>query len=211
MSGPDLPLALSRAVTEAAECLKSGGVVAYPTDTVYGLGALAGDELAVRKLYRIKGREFDKPLPLLIASSADVDAVATGLSEEAITLIDGFWPGGLTLVLRRRRTFHSVALQGDTVAVRVPGLALTRYLIELAGEPVTGTSANRSGEESCRTAEEVRAQLADDVDFILDGGACPGGIESTVLDCTTESLRILRQGAVPVTELEKALGRSLGD
>lgn len=211
MAHHEIPAHLQDDVSEAAWRLRSGGVVAYPTDTVYGLGAVASDELAVRRLYRIKRRELDKPLPLLIASVTDVHIVADGLSREAEKLIEAFWPGALTLVLPRRQTFHSLALQGDSVAVRVPDHAVTRRVVELCGQPITGTSANRSAAGSCRTAGEVRAQLNDDVDFILDSGPTPGGIESTVLDCTSEALKILRPGGVPNIEIERVLGQSLTD
>jgi L-threonylcarbamoyladenylate synthase len=199
----------SSALVAAANHLKSGGVFAYPTDTVYGLGALASDDEAVRRLYRIKERELDKPLPLLIAAQSELAALASDVSTEARILIDRFWPGGLTIVLPRKKGFHSLALTGDTVAVRVPNFAMTRRLIELAGQPITGTSANHSGAGSCRNAQEVRAQLANDVDFILNGGPSPGGVESTVVDCTTEVTRLLRQGAVSIEEIERTIGHSL--
>jgi L-threonylcarbamoyladenylate synthase len=209
MTYSDVPPATAPMVETAANYLKSGGVVAYPTDTVYGLGAVAGDDLAVRRLYQIKGRELDKPLPLLIASTSELDAIVAGLSEEAGKLIEEFWPGGLTLILARRQSFRSLALSGDTVAVRVPDHDVTRRLIELAGQPLTGTSANRSGAGSCRTAQEVRAQLSDDVDFILDDGPSPGGIESTVVDCTTGVIAVVRHGTVSVAEIERVVGHPL--
>jgi L-threonylcarbamoyladenylate synthase len=200
---------LERAIQEAARHLQAGGVVAFPTDTLYGLGAVARDELAVRRLYRIKGRELDKSLPILVASEADVDELAPEVPESAQRLMEVFWPGALTIVLRRRPSFHSPAVVGDTVAVRIPDHPVARRLIELVGEPITGTSANRSGGPSPVTADDVRVQLGDAVDFILDAGPCPGGTESTVIDCTTEMPRILRAGAISAAKIAAVLNREI--
>jgi L-threonylcarbamoyladenylate synthase len=184
---------------EAARCLQGGGLVAFPTDTLYGLAAVASQERAVQRLFEAKERPRDRPLPVFVASSADVDGVATEASPAARRLMEAFWPGGLTLVLRRHPRFRSLALAGgDTVAVRVPAHPVALELLRRVGEPLTGTSANLSGRPGPRTAEEVRRQLGDRVDLIVDGGRCPGGVESTVVDCTVDPPRVLREGAVSV-------------
>ena len=191
---------------EAARCLKDGGLVAFPTDTLYGLAAVASQERAVKRLFEAKERRRDRPLPVLIASAADVDSVAVEVSPVARRLMEAFWPGGLTLVLRRHPGFHSPALAGgDTVAVRVPAHPVALELLRRVGEPLTGTSANLSGRPGPRTAEEVRHQLGDRVDLVVDGGPCPGGVESTVVDCTVDPPRVLREGAVPAERVAAAL------
>jgi len=191
---------------EAARCLRDGGLVAFPTDTLYGLGAVATQERAVERLFEAKERPGDRPLPIFIASAADVDSVATEVSQPARRLMETFWPGGLTLVLRRHPRFHSLALAGgDTVAVRVPAHPVALELLRRVGEPLTGTSANLSGRRGPRTAGEVRRQLGGRVDLIVDGGPCPGGVESTVVDCTVDPPRVLREGAVPAERVATAL------
>ncbi len=199
---PNLPSLLDRAV----ERLRAGGLVAYPTDTVYGLGAAAGHDEAVRRLFEAKSRNLDKPLPLLLASASQVELVAVDVPPVARRLMATFWPGGLTLVLRKAPSYHSLALAGgDTVAVRVPDHPVPRELVERLGQPITGTSANRSGAPSPLTATAVREQLGDLVDLVIDGGRCPGGIESTVVDCTVDPPRLLREGVIPWPEIERVM------
>ncbi len=191
---------------EAARCLTNGGLVAFPTDTLYGLAAVASQDRAVERLFAAKERPRDRPLPVLVASAADVDGLATGVSAAARRLMDAFWPGGLTLVLRRNPRFHSLALAGgDTVAVRVPAHPIALELLRRVGAALTGTSANLSGHRVPRTAEEVRRQLGERVDLIVDGGPCPGGVESTVVDCTIDPPRVLREGAVPAERIAAVL------
>jgi L-threonylcarbamoyladenylate synthase len=195
---------------EAARCLQDGGLVAFPTDTLYGLAAVASQERAVERLFKAKERPRDRPLPVLVASAMDVDGVAVEVPATARRLMEAFWPGGLTLVLRRHPGFRSPALAGgDTVAVRVPAHPVALELLRRVREPLTGTSANLSGRPGPRTAEEVRRQLGDRVDLIVDGGPCPGGVESTVVDCTADPPRVLREGAVPAERVAAVLsGRS---
>jgi L-threonylcarbamoyladenylate synthase len=190
----------------AVGCLQKGGLVAFPTDTLYGLGAAASHESAVKRLFAAKQRPLDRPLPILIASAEDVDVIAAEVQATARRLMEAFWPGGLTLVLRRHPRFRSLALAGgDTVAVRVPAHPVALGLLRRLGEPITGTSANLSGLPGPRTAEEVRRQLGDRVDLVLDAGPCPGGVESTVVDCTADPPRVLREGAVSTVMVEAAL------
>ena len=200
----ELPSTLDRAV----ERLRHGGLVAYPTDTVYGLGAAADNDDAIRRLFEVKGRSPDKALPLLLASADQVEGVAAVVPPVARRLMAAFWPGGLTVVLLRAPSYRSLALGGgDTVAVRVPDHPVPRQLIERLGGPLTGTSANRSGSPAPLTAAEVRRQLGGRVDVVIDGGPCAGGVESTVVDCTVDPPRLLRQGAVPWGEIERVLAR----
>jgi len=184
--------------------------VAYPTDTLYGLGAAAGDDGAVRRLFQAKNRPLDNPLPILVASVGAAQRVAQMEPSLALRLASHFWPGGLTLVLPRSPGFHSLALAGgDTVAVRVPNHRVPLGLIRELGQPLTGTSANIAGGQAPLTAAEVADQLGERVDIIIDGGRCPGGIESTVIDLTGESPRLLREGAISRAELESVIGSEL--
>jgi len=190
----------------AAGVLRAGGLVAYPTDTVYGLAALPADDAAVERLFAAKGRPAERAMPLLIASPADLASVAADVPEVAQRLMRAFWPGALTVVLRRAPAFRSPAIAGDTVGVRVPDHPVPRELVWLLGSPITGTSANLSGRPEALTAYDVREQLGDTVDLVIDGGRCPGGRPSTVVDCAVEPSRVLREGAISREELVRAAG-----
>ncbi|MDP2954170.1 MAG: L-threonylcarbamoyladenylate synthase [Chloroflexota bacterium] len=185
--------------------------MAFPTDTVYGLGARGFSPQAVERVYEAKARPRSLPLPLLLALASDLERVARKpIPELALRLAERFWPGGLTLVLRRAPAVpDAVTAGGDTVAVRVPRHPVPVALISGVGEPLTGTSANLSGRPSPLTAEEVRQQMGDRVDLILDGGRCPGGVESTVLDLTGETPVLIREGAIGREELEETAGLAI--
>lgn len=196
-------------VEEAARTLRSGGLVCYPTDTVYGIGAVAGDDGAVRLVFAVKGRPPDKAVPLLLADAAQAAEVAE-VTPEAEALMARFWPGALTIVMRRREAFHSLALAGrETVGLRVPDHALLREIIRSAGQPITGTSANRAGAAPPLSAEEAALQVGEKVALIIDGGLSPRRRESTVIDITQKNVRILREGAVGRKEIEGVLGKRL--
>jgi L-threonylcarbamoyladenylate synthase len=206
---PTLPIAseLEETLSRAAECLKDGGLVAFPTDTLYALGALASHDEAVGRLFEAKKRRSDKPLPLLLASERDVQEIAVSVPEAAQQLMNAFWPGGLTLVLQRAEGYRSRALgSSDTVALRVPAHPVALDLIERAGGAVTGTSANVAGGPGPRDADEVRRQLGDGVDLVVDGGPTPGGLESTVVDLTGDEPRFLREGAIFRAAIERVVG-----
>jgi len=191
----------------AIAVLKKGGIVAFPTDTVYGLGADPLNAQAVARIYKVKKRPLNLPLPLLIADKSELPKVASVVPEIAWQLAELFLPGGLTLVLRKSALVpDTVTCGGDTVAVRIPDHPVVIALILGLGTPIVGTSANLSGMPSPVTAEEVREQLDDEVDLIIDGGRCPGGTESTVLDVTGKVPVLLREGAIPGTELTKLCG-----
>jgi len=193
-------------LAEAIAVLKGSGLVAYPSDTVYGLGAAASDERAVTRVFAAKGRLSEKALSLLLADIEDMAPLCADVPPAAQLLAERFWPGPLTLVLRRSPAFQSAALGGgDNVALRVPDHLFLRELIRALGEPITGTSANRSGRPSCRTAREVRRQLGSAVDLIIDGGPTRAGPESTVIDITPEQVTMLRGGAIPRSEVERVV------
>jgi L-threonylcarbamoyladenylate synthase len=198
-------------LAEAIAVLKGGGLVAYPSDTVYGLGAAASDERAVARVFAVKGRLSGKALPLLLAGVEDMAPLCAEVSPIAKLLTERFWPGPLTLVLRRSPAFQSAALGGgENVALRVPDHHFLRQLIRALGEPISGTSANRSGRPSCRTPREVQRRLRDAVDLIIDGGPSRAGQESTVVDITEDTPVIVRTGALSREEIERAIGREVG-
>ena len=193
-------------IRRAVAVLRAGGLVAYPTDTVYGLAADPTNDQAVTRLFEAKKRLPDQSTPLLIASPHDLAKVAAEVPEVAERLIVTFWPGALTIVLRKAQSFHSRAVAGETVGLRVPDHPVPRELVRLLGGPITGTSANVAGGPEPLTAEDVRSQLGDAVDLVIDGGRCPGNTPSTVVDCTVSPPRIVREGAITRGELVRAAG-----
>jgi L-threonylcarbamoyladenylate synthase len=194
---------LVQQIEKAAEIVKAGGVVAFPTDTVYGLGANPYIADAVERIYRVKGRARHLPLPILLSGEAQIIDVVASVSELARLLMKHFWPGGLTLVLPRAASFPDSAAGSNSVAIRMPDHEVTLALIRIAGVPIIGTSANLSNKPSALTAGEVKDQLGSAIDLVVDGGRCPGGVESTVVDITGQSPVIIRQGAVPEEEIQK--------
>jgi len=193
-------------IERGVSILKEGGLVAYPTDTVYGLGASAAINEAVEKVYTVKDRPRNMALPLLLADVSWINEVATSLPEVARSLIEMFMPGALTLVLFKSEAVSYLITGGSaTVAVRVPANPIAIALIKGLGMPVVGTSANLSGKHSPLTADEVYSQLGDSVDLIIDGGMCPGGRESTIVDVTGEVPVIIREGAISREELDKVV------
>ena len=196
-------------VAHAVEVLQAGGLIAFPTDTVYGVAALPWNVDAVARLYEVKQRPPDRPIPLLLSDAGQLSRVATlppGFSRPFKRLSARFWPGGLTLVLPKTRTVPGVVSPGPTVAVRVPDLSLTRDLIQTAGGVLAVTSANISGQPSPITAQAVEEQLGNRIDLILDGGPCRGGVPSSILDCTVSPPLLLRHGAIPAAILRAAIG-----
>lgn len=186
----------------AAELLRAGQLVAFPTDTVYGVGAPVFQPEAVAAIYIAKERPPDKAIPVLVADEADVLNVALPLPESARRLA-ALWPGALTLVLPKRPEIPPIVSSDATVAVRIPDLDLARALLRLTG-PLAATSANRSGQPSPVTAADVLAQLDGRIAAVLDGGPCPGGVPSTVVNCCVEPPVILRQGGLPLAPLRAA-------
>ncbi len=178
----------------AAQLLRQHQLIAFPTDTVYGVGTLAFDGATVLKLYVAKERPPEKAIPILIADIADLDQVAIDVPPLAYRLMETFWPGALTIVVPKQPHIPIEVSTTDTVAVRMPDLDLARDLMRRTG-PLAVTSANRSAGPNPRTAQEVLEQLAGRIDAIVDGGQTPGGVPSTVVDCTQSTPVILREGA----------------
>ncbi len=187
-----------RVPRRAIEALARGQVVVFPTDTVYGLGCRIDDERAVRRLFAIKGRPLTEPVPILLADHDQLAEYARFIPPAARSLITRFWPGPLTIVVERSaRVPALVTAGGNTVGARVPNHPVPRALVRAAGVPIVGTSANSHGKPAPVTAQQVVYDLGDRVDLILDGGRSPLGQESTVVDITGESPRVLRAGAIP--------------
>jgi L-threonylcarbamoyladenylate synthase len=181
------------------DVIQAGGVIAYPTDTFYGLGADPRDAEAVRRIFAIKGREAGQPILLLLHDRSEVAAWASAVTPSAERLMERFWPGPLTLVFPAApRVLPELTGGSGTIGLRVPGNVLTRELLRTLGTALTGTSANRSGGRDPRTAEEVMREVGDRVDLVLDGGAMPGDKPSTVVDATVEPPRIIRQGTLDI-------------
>jgi L-threonylcarbamoyladenylate synthase len=192
------------AIEQALAVLNSGGLVAFPTDTVYGVGALAFDGKAVESIYAAKDRPVEKAIPVLIGDAADMEKVGLDIPEVAYRLTSRFWPGPLTVVVPKKPTLPEAVSATATVGLRVPDHEVARALLRTAG-PMAVTSANISGRPSPSTAEEVFTQLGGRINLILDGGKTPGGVPSTVVDCTTQELKILREGPITLDDIRTKL------
>lgn len=188
----------------ALEVLKKGGLIAFPTDTVYGLGAMAFDQHAIESIYIAKDRPLEKAIPLLISSLEDLLKVTDEISQMAQRLASRFWPGPLTLVVPKKRTLPQAVSATFTVGVRIPDHHVARAILHSAG-PMAVTSANISGEVSPVSAQEVYDQLNGRIPLIIDGGITPGGVPSSVVDCTGKEPVILREGPVSLKEILAAL------
>jgi L-threonylcarbamoyladenylate synthase len=197
-------LASPDANLQALEILKRGGLVAFPTDTVYGVGALAFNGKAVESIYFAKDRPIEKAIPVLIGDSDDLEKVGINIPDSVRGLTSHFWPGPLTILVPKRADLPESVSATSTVGVRVPDHEIARQLLRAAG-PMAVTSANISGRQSPVTAQEVYEQLKARVELIIDGGKTPGGVPSTLVDCTTSELKILREGPVSLEELLSAL------
>ena len=194
-------------VKAAADILRRGGLLAIPTETVYGLGADALNEDAVARIFEAKGRPQDNPLILHIPASDWLARCCMDVPEAAYRLAEAFWPGPLTMVLNKSPAVPLRVTGGlPTVGVRCPDHAVTRAVIEAAGVPVAAPSANLSGRPSCTTAAHVRADMDGRIDGVVDGGACAVGVESTIIDLTVSPPRLLRPGGLPLEALEAVLG-----
>lgn len=196
-------------IEAAGKVLKQGGIVAFPTDTVYGLGAVFDEEEAVKKIFAAKGREEKKPLSILVS---DIDQVAllsdmenSDMTEKAKRLMEKYWPGALTLIFRKKPGIpDAVTAGGETIGIRMPDLELTRQLIREAGKPLAAPSANTSGKRSAASAQEVLEDLDGKIDMVIDGGECRIGVASTVVDMTGKTPRILREGVITAEMIEQA-------
>jgi L-threonylcarbamoyladenylate synthase len=197
-----LPSSAPSAIEWAAERLVAGGVIALPTDTVYGVAASLAHEEALQRLFAIKRRPEERVLPVLISSTDALTRLAARVSDDVLLLLDRYWPGPLTVVIPAREGMPSLVTgPGDTVGVRLPNHPLAIEVIDKAGGAIACTSANRSGEPPARSADEVAESIGPELDLVLDGGLTPGGVPSTVIAIASDAVRILREGAIPAEHL----------
>lgn len=202
----DHPVALQHAV----DVLVNGGLVVFPTDTVYGLAALPSNPDFIERLFVVKGRDSSRAIAVLIGSIEDLSKVSPDPGEIATRLAKHFWPGPLTIIVPRHPALPDILSLKPTIGVRMPDHPVALKLLRRAG-PLAVTSANLSGKENTTTVEEVLAQLDSRVHLVLDGGKTPGGLPSTVIDCTTPELKILREGPISKDEIESFLTSSPKD
>jgi L-threonylcarbamoyladenylate synthase len=191
------------AIQETAEHLKQGRVVAYPTDTLYGVGVNAFSAEAIEQLYDVKERTLDKGIPILLADLEDLEKVAEAIPPLAQSLIEQYWPGALTLIVPKKSTLPANISPNDGIAVRIPAHNISRALIRAAGGAVATSSANKSGRPPARTAAEAFDALNGLVAAVLDGGPVEVGLASTVLDCMSNPPKVLREGPVTVKNLSR--------
>ena len=185
--------------------LRQGGVVAFPTDTLYGLGADVFNEAGLRRIFNIKGRPENLALPVLVAHVEQAATVTQGFDQGARQLASVFWPGSLTLVLPKSSALSPLVTGGrDTVAVRLPDHWVPRQLAAGLGHPITGTSANRSGQPDLLSIAQVRKSLGDAVNYVVDAGPAPLGRPSTVVDLSNGSPTLIREGAIPFADVMQA-------
>jgi len=194
-------------ISKAAEIIRRGGLVAFPTETVYGLGADGLNPVAVAKIFEVKNRPTFNPLILHIENKDSLNTVCDIPSDKVYDLINEFWPGPLTLVLPKKSNVPAIVTGGlDTVAIRMPDNPIALELIKLSGTPIAAPSANLFGQLSPTRAQHVQKQLGEKIDMILDGGKCCIGIESTILLIENEEVTVLRHGGIPVESLREVIG-----
>ena len=192
------------AIMRALGLIRSGELVAFPTDTVYGLGAQAFSLQAIQKLFQVKNREPNRAIPILLGGLDQLDLVTVSMGYMALRLAEVFWPGPLTLVVPRHPSLPDIIAPGNTIGIRMPDHPLALSLLGMSG-PLATTSANLSGASSPQTAQEVRIQLNRRIPLILDGGRTPGGVPSTVVSCTDKEPVVLRHGPIRMDDLLRAL------
>ena len=194
-----------QAIKAALLVLQAGGLVAFPTDTVYGLAADPFNPAAIERLYAAKERDMSKAIAVLVGTVEQLKQITPGFSKQAEALAARFWPGALTLVVSRRAELPAQLSALPTIGVRMPDHHFDLNLLRASG-PLATTSANRSGADNPLTADDVLDQLGGRIELVLDGGRCPGGVPSTVVDCTIQDVRILREGAISVEAIRAVLG-----
>ncbi len=199
-----LPASDPSSIPHAVDVLRNGGLVAFPTDTVYGLAAWPFDHFMLERLFVVKGRQHTKAIAVLLGDQKDLDQVAEEPNTLARNLAKRFWPGPITLIVARNTRLPDIISPAPTLGVRIPDHPVALRLLQAAG-PLAVTSANLSGQPNASTAAEVLAQLEDRVHLILDGGKTPGGVPSTVVDCTETTPKILRPGPITMEDLQAAL------
>jgi L-threonylcarbamoyladenylate synthase len=198
---------METAVVQAVRILRSGGVVVFPTDTVYGIGADSGDAEAISRLYEVKGRDPSKPIPLLVSSIEQVEELADSIPCGFWRLSDRFWPGGLTVVLRVKteRIPEVLRAGGETVGFRMPDHDLVLEMIDSLGRPLAATSANPSGKPEVESFEMFPPDFLERVELAIDGGRCPGGRPSSVIDLSVDPPKLLREGAISAEAIAESL------
>ena len=194
-------------IAETQKVLKGGGVIAFPTDTFYGLGANPYNTKAVDKIYSIKGRDPEKPLLLLIDSILKLEGLAEEISEASAKLIESFWPGPLTMLFKPKHTVPKNITTG-LIGIRQPGNLITRKILAGLNYPLTAPSANISGEDPATTAEQVKDRFGNKVDLILDAGICRGGEPSTLVDTTQTPIQLVRAGAINFKSIQESLNET---
>ncbi len=207
MASKKLSGSLEEQVKKGVEILRGGGVVAFPTDTVYGIGASIYDRAAVDKVFGLKERPKEMALPVLVADIAQMEEVTEGLPPLACRVVERFLPGGLTLILKKKGIVSAAVSAGkDTLTVRIPADEVALRLIRGLGAPIVGSSANKSGGQNALTAQQVKDNFGDTLDLIIDGGTVSGGVESSIVDFSGDNPRLIREGAISRGELELACG-----
>jgi L-threonylcarbamoyladenylate synthase len=199
-----LPVDNPASIETAIELLNDGEIVAFPTDTVYGLGTNAFYSPGIIKLFEAKGRDANKAIAVLIGEIEQLSSLTDELSPAARLLIDHFWPGAITIVVPKKMELPELLSAGNSIGIRMPNHPFTLELLRKFG-PIATTSANLSGKNNPQYAQDVLHQLNNRLPLILDGGRCPGGIPSTVIDCSSDEMRILRQGAISVQVIDAVL------
>ena len=195
-----------QAISEAIEIIQSGGMIVFPTDTVYGVGVSAFNESAIDKIYQVKERSKNKAIPILVGDPAQLSKITPPPGDQVKSIMDKFWPGALTLILQMLSDLPDNLSSTGTIGVRIPNYKFAQDLLLQTG-PLAVTSANLSGESSAKTAEEVFGNIGGKIDLILDGGKSTGGIASTVLDCTKPEPVILRSGPISLDDIKSVLAQ----
>ena len=198
-----------KAIQKTADLLKQGLVVAYPTDTLYGVGVDAFNSAAIERLYQVKGRSLEKGIPVLLADLADLDKVTDYVSAVARSLIEQYWPGQLTLIVPKKPTLPANISPNTGIAVRIPDHEISRAFIRAAGGVVATSSANRSGEQPARNAAEAFEAMNGRIAAVLDGGPVHFGQASTVLDCMSDPPKVLREGPITVKNLSRLMAKQI--
>ncbi len=203
----DLRKSFDEALEKSVFILNKGGLIVFPTDTVYGLAAKFDEVEAIERIYQVKGRDQTKALAVLVANLDQIKIISHGISQNARKLIDYYWPGAMTIILEKRMDLKTPLSIDNSIGIRIPDDPFVRQLSERIG-PLATTSANRSGFPSTTKIDEVLDQIGDRIDLIVDGGEIEGGIPSSVVDCRGEEIKILREGAIPKEEIYHKLTTS---
>jgi L-threonylcarbamoyladenylate synthase len=196
-----LPAVTPKTLCSAAECILKGGIVAYPTETVYGLGARYDDERVLGRLYRLKKRPADKTMPLIIGNIPDLELLVESVPDSAKKIIEIFWPGPLTIVFRAKKNLSGFVTRDSGIAVRMPGESFALRLVRAVGIPITSTSANISGMPPACNALTAAEYFGSEIDLIVDGGESPRNMPTTIIDATLDEFRILREGHISLSDI----------